>query len=77
MSELECLIVRLYKQGYSIKAISDYVFSYKKRNYPKNSQFQNFYIDNNKKYTRLDCYSYVSRVILTYNSNMRKRFLNH
>ena len=70
MSELEILIIKLYKEGYSINIITNYVFNYKKRNIPKNNQFLNFVIDNNKKYTRLDCYSYVSKTILNYNSKM-------
>lgn len=77
MSELESIIIKLYKKGYSINSITDYVFSYNKRNCPENMQFQNCYISKNNKYTRLDFYSYVSRVILTYNSNMRKRYLNN
>lgn len=72
MSELEILIIKLYKEGYSINFITNYVFNYKKRNIPKNNQFLNLVIDNNKKYTRLDCYSYIAKTILNYNSMKNK-----
>lgn len=77
MSELESIIIKLYKQGYSINSITNYVFSYNKRNCPENMQFHNCYIDKNRKYTRLDCYNYVGRVILNYNNSLRKKFLKN
>lgn len=71
MSELDKIIIDMYKKGYSLNCITDYCFSYNKRNVPKNNQFKNCFIFIGKKYTRLDCYLYISRVILNYNNSLR------
>lgn len=71
MSDLDNIIIRMYIEGYSIRAITDYVFSYSKRNCPNNNQFKNYIVSNNKRYNRLDCYSYASKVILAYNNRLR------
>lgn len=67
ISGIDSRIVDMYLKGYSIKSIVDYVFKYSNRNVPKNYSFGNSFVVNKKKYSRLDCDFYVSRVILNYN----------
>lgn len=69
---MDDLIVLMYKQGVSIDAIVNKVFKINKRNVPQNNCFGNFILYKDRKYTRLDCISYVSRVILNYNRLNRK-----
>lgn len=64
---LDYMIIDMYNEGYSIKKIVDDVFRYSKRHIPKNSSFSNYPIALEKPYSRLDCYNYVSRMILNYN----------
>lgn len=69
---MDDLIVLMYKQGVSIDAIVNKVFKINKRNVPQNNCFGNFILYKDRKYTRLDCISYVSKVILNYNRLNRK-----
>ena len=69
---MDDLIILMYKQGVSIAAIVDKVFKLNKRNVPQNNSFANFPLYKDRKYTRLDCISYVSNVILNYNRLNRK-----
>lgn len=69
---MDDLIILMYKQGVSIDAIVDKVFKINKRNVPQNNCFGNFSLYKDRGYTRLDCISYVSKVILNYNRLNRK-----
>lgn len=66
------LIIRMYKQGISINKIVDKVFKINKNNIPLNNSYRNYRLYEDRKYTRLDCLSYVSRIILNYNRLNRK-----
>lgn len=66
------LIVLMYKQGVSINGIVDKVFKINKRNVPQNYSFANFPLYKDREYTRLNCITYVSKVILNYNRLNRK-----
>lgn len=68
MEDIEDLIIVLYQRGHSLKSIVNTVFRYSSGNIPINYSFKNFPIDSDKKYTKVDCLNYVSRVILNFNS---------
>lgn len=66
------LIIDLYKKGVSLKGIVDKVFKANKNNISLNNSYRNYRLYEDRKYTRLDCLSYVSRIILNYNRLNRK-----
>ena len=46
---------------------SDKIFKVNKKLVPVNNSYNNYNLYKDRKYTRLDCLSYVSRIILNYN----------
>lgn len=69
---MENLIIRMYKQGISINGIVDKIFKVNKKLVPINNSYKNYNLYKDRKYTRLDCVAYVSRVILNYNKLNRE-----
>ena len=60
-------IINLYNCGYSLDTITNVVFNCYGSCPPKNFSFSSFIIDEKRKFSRLDCLVYVSRVIFNYN----------
>ena len=56
MSVLDYIIVNMYKDGYSIKKIVDYVFKFRKRNSKIVCE-------------KGDCFKYVANLIIAQNKN--------
>lgn len=69
---MEELIVKMYKQGISITGIVDKIFKVNKNLVLINNSYSNYSLYEDRKYTRLDCLAYVSRVILNYNKLNRE-----
>lgn len=64
---MEELVIKMYKQGISINGIVDRIFKVNKKLVPTNNSYKNYSLYEDRKYNRLDCLAYVSRVILNYN----------
>ena len=71
--EIKEMVILLYNKGYSISSIVDTVFRYSNSNLPINISFKNFVIDSDRRYTRMDCISYVAKVILNYNVSKNRK----
>lgn len=71
IEDIEDIIVILYQRGHSLNSIVNTVYRYGMGNIPLNFSFKNFNFDNSKKYTKLDCLNYVSRVILNFNASRK------
>lgn len=69
---MEELIIKMYKQGISINGIVDKIFKVNKNLVPINNSYNNYSLYEDRKYTRLDCLAYVSRVILIYNKSNKE-----
>ena len=71
IEDIEDIIIVLYQRGHSLKSIVNTIYRYSMGNIPLNFSFRNFNVNKDKKYTKLDCLSYVSRVILNFNANRK------